>query len=191
MLRWPSLVIDYLRDKKILLILDNCEHLIVACARLVDDLLHQCAGLKVLASSREALGIAGEMAYRTPSLADPNRRSLFVERARAANPKFTLTESNASSVAQICSRLDGIPLAIELAAARTKLLSAEQIAARLDDRFRLLVGGSRTALPRQQTLRALIDWSYDLLSEEEKATPADCVGVRRRLDAGCSGSCGR
>ncbi len=163
-----NIVTDYLRDKKLLLILDNCEHLIAACAKLADDLLHQCAGLKILASSREALGIAGEVAYRTPSLADSESTSLFVERARAANSKFSLTDSNASSVAQICHRLDGIPLAIELAAARTKLLSADQIAARLDDLFRLLVGGSRTALPRQQTLRALIDWSYDLLSEEEK-----------------------
>jgi predicted ATPase len=163
-----NLVTDYLRDKKLLLLLDNCEHLIAACARLADDLLHQCAGLKILASSREALGIAGEVAYRTPSLADAESTSLFVERARAANSKFSLTDSNASSVAQICHRLDGIPLAIELAAARTKLLSADQIASRLDDLFRLLVGGSRTALPRQQTLRALIDWSYDLLSEEEK-----------------------
>jgi predicted ATPase/class 3 adenylate cyclase len=163
-----SQVMDYLRVKKLLLILDNCEHLIEACARLADDLLHQCAGLKILASSREALGIAGEVAYRTPSLADSESTRLFVERARAANPKFSVTDSNASAVAQICSRLDGIPLAIELAAARTKLLSVDQIAARLDDLFRLLVGGSRTALPRQQTLRALIDWSYDLLSEEEK-----------------------
>jgi non-specific serine/threonine protein kinase len=163
-----NLVMDYLRDKKLLLILDNCEHLIAACARLADELLHQCAGLKILASSREALGIAGEVAYRTPSLADSESTSLFVDRARAANSKFSLTDSNASSVAQICSRLNGIPLAIELAAARTKLLSADQIASRLDDLFRLLVGGSRTALPRQQTLRALIDWSYDLLSEEEK-----------------------
>jgi predicted ATPase/class 3 adenylate cyclase len=163
-----NLVTDYLRDKKLLLILDNCEHLIAACARLADDLLHQCAGLKILASSREALGIAGEVAYRTPSLADSESTRLFVERAHAANPKFSLTDSNAASVAQICRRLDGIPLAIELAAARTKLLSADQIASRLDDLFRLLVGGSRTALPRQQTLRALIDWSYDLLSEEER-----------------------
>jgi predicted ATPase/class 3 adenylate cyclase len=163
-----NLIMDYLRDKKLLLILDNCEHLITACARLADELLHQCAGLKILTSSREALGIAGEVAYRTPSLADSESTSLFVDRARAANSKFAITDANASAVAQICSRLDGIPLAIELAAARTKLLSAEQIAARLDDLFRLLVGGSRTALPRQQTLRALIDWSYDLLTEEEK-----------------------
>ncbi len=163
-----SLVMDYLRDKKLLLILDNCEHLIAACARLADDLLHQCVGLKILASSREALGIAGEVAYRTPSLEESESTRLFVERARAANSKFSLTDSNALSIAKICSRLDGIPLAIELAAARTKLFSVDQIAARLDDLFRLLVGGSRTALPRQQTLRALIDWSYDNLFEEEK-----------------------
>ncbi|MFT3896019.1 MAG: adenylate/guanylate cyclase domain-containing protein [Anaerolineales bacterium] len=164
----PTLLMDYLRDKKLLLILDNCEHLIQACAKLANDLLHQCAALKILASSREALGIAGEMSYHIPSLADSESMRLFCERASAVNPNFHLTESNASYVAQICSRLDGIPLAIELAAARAKLLSPEQIASRLDDRFRLLVGGSRTALPRQQTLRALIDWSYDLLSEDEK-----------------------
>jgi predicted ATPase/class 3 adenylate cyclase len=163
-----NLVTDYLRDKKLLLVLDNCEHLIQACAHLANDLLHQCAHLKILASSREALGIAGELAYHTPSLAESESTRLFVERARAANPKFALTDSNRSAIHQICLRLDGIPLAIELAAARSKLLSAEQIAARLDDLFRLLVGGSRTALPRQQTLRALIDWSYDLLSEEER-----------------------
>ena len=163
-----NIVTDYLRDKKLLLILDNCEHLIAACARIADDLLRQCAGLKILASSREALGIAGEIAYRIPSLAESESTQLFVERARAANARFALTDANAPAIAQICQRLDGIPLAIELAAARTKLLSPEQIAARLDDMFRLLVGGSRTALPRQQTLRALIDWSYDLLCDEEK-----------------------
>ena len=161
-------VVDYLRDKKLLLILDNCEHLITACARLANELLRQCAGLKVLASSREGLGIAGELAYRIPSLAGTESTCLFEERARAANPNFARTETNTAAIAQICTRLDGIPLAIELAAARTKLLSVEQIATRLDDRFRLLVGGNRTALPRQQTLRALIDWSYDLLSPEEQ-----------------------
>ncbi len=163
-----NLVIDYLREKKSLIILDNCEHLIEACARLADDLLHQCAGLKILASSRESLGIAGEVSYHVPSLDVSESTQLFLDRARAVNPNFRLTDGNAASIAQICYRLDGIPLAIELAAARVKLLSPEQIAARLDDRFRLLVGGSRTALPRQQTLRALIDWSYDLLSDEEK-----------------------
>ncbi len=164
---------DYLRDKNLLLILDNCEHLIAACARLAEDLLHHCTGLKILASSREALGIAGEMAYRIPPLADSESTRLFMERARASTAKLSLTGSEVSSISQICSRLDGIPLAIELAAARTNFLSIDQIAARLDDRFRLLTGGSRTALPRQQTLRALIDWSYDLLGE------AECALLRR------------
>lgn len=163
-----ALVTDYLRDKHALLLLDNCEHLIQACARLADDLLHQCAGLVILASSREALGIAGEMVYQTPSLQASEATRLFVERARAVNPHFELTAANTAAVATVCSRLDGIPLAIELAAARIKMLSPEQIAVRLNDRFRLLVGGSRTAIPRQQTLRALIDWSYDLLSDQEK-----------------------
>ncbi|MGH2523024.1 MAG: ATP-binding protein, partial [Anaerolineales bacterium] len=143
-----------------------------------------CPHLKIIASSREALGIAGETAYRVPSLSLPDVHSpisnfqslaqyeavqLFLERARAVQPRFALTAQNASGVAQICQRLDGIPLALELAAARVKMLSVEQIAARLDDRFRLLTGGSRAALPRQQTLRALIDWSYDLLPESERA----------------------
>ena len=178
-----ELVLNYLRDKSLLLILDNCEHLIETSAHLADQFLHASPGLKIIASSREALGINGETVYRVPSLAlPPDFRSLgdfgsllqtesiqlFLDRACAANPNFSLTEKNASSVAQICHRLDGIPLAIELAAARITVFSAEQIAARLDDRFRLLTGGSRTALPRQQTLRALIDWSYDLLSEDEQ-----------------------
>jgi predicted ATPase/class 3 adenylate cyclase len=163
-----ALVGDYLRGKQLLLLLDNCEHLIEGCARLADDLLHQCTQLKILTSSREALGIAGETAYRIPSLASAESIQLFVDRARAVNPKFDLSDASAPAVSRICARLDGIPLAIELAAARTKLLSPEQIAQRLDDRFHLLVGGSRTAVPRQHTLRALIDWSYDLLSEEEK-----------------------
>ncbi len=116
------------------------------------------------------MGIAGEVSYRIPSLTDSESTELFVDRARAANQWASGGRTpTASSIAQICSRLDGIPLAIELAAARVKLLSAEQIASRLDDRFRLLVGGSRTALPRQQTLRALIDWSYDLLTDDERS----------------------
>ena len=161
-------VMDYLRDKQSLLILDNCEHLIEACARLVDHLLHQCSELKIIASSREPLGVAGEVVYRTPPLMETESTQLFVERARLANPQFKPTETNAKAIAQICARLDGIPLAIELAAARSRMLSPEQLATRLNDRFRLLVGGSRTALPRQQTLRALIDWSYDLLTEGEQ-----------------------
>ena len=163
-----DLVANYLRSKQMLLMLDNCEHLIEACARLAEDLLHECPRLKILTSSREALGIAGEIAYHTPSLKNDESTRLFVDRARAANPKFSLTDANAPAIAAICTRLDGIPLAIELAAARTRLMTPEQIAARLGDRFSLLVGGNRTALPRQQTLRALIDWSYDLLAVDEK-----------------------
>jgi predicted ATPase/class 3 adenylate cyclase/Flp pilus assembly protein TadD len=171
-------LLDWLKDKESLLILDNCEHLIDACAQLVDSIVHSCPKTRVLASSREALGIAGEVAYRVPSLPLPDIKNeqiesfasaqLFIERAAQAKPDFKLTDENKDVVAQICQRLDGIPLAIELAAARVKVLSVEQIAERLDDRFRLLTGGSRTALPRQQTLRALIDWSYNLLTEEER-----------------------
>ena len=165
-----NILTDYLRGKQLLLILDNCEHLVEASARLADHLLHECPKLKIIASSREALGISGETVYRVPSLADKESTRLFVERAMKAEPRFHLTEENASSIAQICSRLDGIPLAIELAAARVKLFSPQQIAERLDDRFKLLTGGSRTALPRQQTLRALIDWSYQTLTETEQRT---------------------
>ena len=178
----------YLRARTLLLILDNCEHMIDAVAQWVDLLLRNCPGLRVLATSREALGIAGETAFRVPSLSLPDVRHLpsmeklaqydavrlFVDRASNVSPDFRLTEQNRPSVAQICARLDGIPLALELAAARVKALSVEQIATRLDDRFRLLTGGSRTALPRQQTLRALIDWSYDLLSEPEQRVLRAC-----------------
>ena len=178
-----EILTDYLRSKTALLILDNCEHLVEAAAQLAETLLQACPNLRILVSSREALGIPGEMPYRVPSLAIPNAREthsaesilqfeaahLFIERARSAAPAFTVTDENAPAIAKICTRLDGIPLAIELAAARVKILKVEQIAERLDDRFRLLTGGSRTALPRQQTLRALIDWSYDLLSMTERA----------------------
>ncbi len=174
---------DYLQAKNILLLLDNCEHLLEACAQLTDVLLHACPHLKILVSSREALGIAGEVSFRVSSLALPDARHLpslesltqydsvrlFIERAVAVKSDFVVTNENAPAVAQVCSRLDGIPLAIELAAARVKGLSVEQISKRLDDRFRLLTGGSRTALPRQQTLRAMIEWSYDLLSDGERA----------------------
>ena len=177
-----EIITDYLRAKNALLILDNCEHLIEAVAQLAETLLQACPDLRLLVSSREALGIAGETPYRVPSLAIPNAQGghtaesilnyeaarLFIERAKAVAPAFTVTDENASAIAQVCTRLDGIPLAIELAAARVKILKPEQIAERLNDRFRLLTGGSRTALPRQQTLRALIDWSYDLLSDSER-----------------------
>jgi non-specific serine/threonine protein kinase len=185
----------HLQFRQLLLVLDNCEHLIAACAELVEMLLRNCPRLRVLATSREVLGIAGETTLLVPSLPVPDDRRpttddrppperlkartperlmeyeavrLFVDRAVAVSPSFQVTERNAAAVAQVCSRLDGIPLAIELAAARVRALTVEQIAARLDDRFRLLTGGSRTALPRQQTLRALIDWSHDLLSEPER-----------------------
>ena len=179
-----AMLLDHLHAKTTLLILDNCEHLIEACAQFADKILHAASKVKFLATSREALGIAGETAYRVPSLSLPpkdftglqDNRSvtqyeavrLFIDRALAVQPDFSVTNANAPALVQICQRLDGIPLALELAAARVKSLSVEQIAARLDDRFRLLTGGSRTALPRQQTLRATIDWSYDLLMEEER-----------------------
>jgi len=172
---------DYLRYKQLLLILDNCEHLVAASAQLVEHLLQACPNLTVLVTSREGLAIPGEVTFQVPSLSLPNQEQttsddimvsecvqLFAERAQAAAPAFKITPENAGFVAQICRRLDGIPLAIELAAARVQVLSVEQIASRLQDRFRLLTGGSRTALPRQQTLQALIDWSWDLLSEPER-----------------------
>jgi predicted ATPase/class 3 adenylate cyclase len=176
-------VIDELKSKTVLLVVDNCEHVLAACAAMVDALAKSCPGLRVLASSREALNIPGETIYKVPALAvpDPNRPPppdslsqyesvrLFIERAVAMQPTFTITNQNAPAVAQICAQLDGMPLAIELAAARCRMMTPEQIAARLDDRFKLLTGGSRTLLPRQQTLRALIDWSFDMLSDEEKA----------------------
>ena len=175
-----ELLIEYFGFRKALLIFDNCEHLIEATARLAESLLQACKNIHILASSREALGVKGELAYRVPSLNIPEESSdisslmksesarLFVERALDSFPDFSLTPSNASTIAQICSRLDGIPLALELAAARVKMMTVDEIAKRLDDRFRLLTGGARTALPRQQTLRAMIDWSYNLLSEQEK-----------------------
>jgi predicted ATPase len=177
-------LVDALLPKKLLLILDNCEHLLEACAALAQALLHRCPGVQILATSRERLNVAGETTYRIPSLSSPDPSTLnsplsaltqyeavrlFIDRAIAVVPAFAVTNANAPAVAEVCHRLDGIPLAIELAAARVRVLSAEQIAARLDDRFRLLTGGSRASLPRQQTLRALIDWSYDLLSEAERA----------------------
>jgi predicted ATPase/class 3 adenylate cyclase len=177
-----SQIKDFCKKKKLLLILDNCEHLIEACARISNRLLRACPNLRILASSREALGVPGEVPYRVPSLKTPAPETLnnlaefeaieavqlFTERAKTALTSFALTPQNAPTVARICQRLDGIPLAIELAAARVRVMTVEQISERLDDRFRLLTGGSRTALPRQQTLRALIDWSYSLLNEQEK-----------------------
>jgi predicted ATPase len=177
-----TLLSDYLRSKELLLILDNCEHLLSACAQMVTTLLQTCPNICILVTSREALNISGEFSFRVPSLSVPDARrlpelsvlsqyeamQLFMERAEMVQPGFELTDTNAHAIVQICHRLDGIPLAIELSVARVKMMPVEQVAARLDDRFRLLTGGSRTALPRHQTLRALIDWSYDLLSEQER-----------------------
>jgi predicted ATPase/class 3 adenylate cyclase len=177
-----ELLKEYLHEKRSLIVLDNCEHLIEASARVTDRLLNTASGLKILASSRESLGVRGEFTYPVPSLSLPDIKRLpiveqlsqyeavrlFIDRASLVAPRFVVNKQNAPFIAQICHQLDGIPLAIELAAARVKVLSVEQISKRLDDRFRLLTGGSRTALPRQQTLRALIDWSYDILSEKEQ-----------------------
>ena len=172
----------YLKSKELLIVLDNCEHLIKACAQYAEQLLAACPKLKILATSIEALGLFNETTWQVPSLPLPEMQvplslkelqqfasiELFDERARNAKSGFALDQRNASSVAQICQRLDGIPLAIELAAARIKVLSVDEIAKRLDDRFSLLTAGSRTAIPRHQTLRATIDWSYDLLTEPER-----------------------
>ena len=173
---------DHLKEKRLLLVLDNCEHLVGACATLVEALLRRCPGVRVLATSREGLEVAGEHRYRVPSLSIPDLAhlppperlseavavALFVARARERRADFALTTQNACAVAQVCARLDGIPLAIELAAARVDSLGVEGIAARLDDRFRLLTGCPRSALPRQRTLRAALDWSYALLSDAER-----------------------
>jgi predicted ATPase/class 3 adenylate cyclase len=175
-------LLSALKEQKVLLVLDNCEHLLEGSTRLVDALLHACPKLKVLLSSREALGISGERVYRVPSLSLPDPRQaptpqslplytavqLFIERAVAVKAEFAVTNHNAPAVAGVCQRLDGIPLALELAAARLRSLSVEELEQRLSDRFRLLTGGSRTALPRQQTLRAMIDWSYDLLEPNQQ-----------------------
>jgi len=182
-----STLVNFLRGKNLLLLLDNCEHLLSVTSALAAELLRSCPRLKILATSRHSLGIKGEAAFRVPPLqvlevhADDFRGpdfaqrlsqyeavKLFIARAVAVRPDFIITNANAPAVAEICIRLDGIPLAIELAAARVKLLNVDQIASRLDDRFRLLRGGSRDGLPHQQTLKALIDWSHDLLTEKER-----------------------
>jgi non-specific serine/threonine protein kinase len=170
------------RGKRLLLVLDNCEHLLTASAELADAVLRSGEAVRILATSREALGVEGERLYGLRSLAVPAQAiegdrqavggveavKLFVDRAQMALDGFSLTEENAGAIAEVCRRLDGIPLAIELAAARVRMLSPDQIRARLDDRFRLLTGTSKTALPRHQTLRATIQWSYDQLSPAEQ-----------------------
>lgn len=175
-------LLTYLQTQNCLLILDNCEHLIDAVAHFVQIALQRCPDLKILAGSREILNLAGEVIYTVPPLSLPSDHQstavnewqsyeairLFVERATAVQPQFEVTKSNIQSIVHICRQLDGIPLAIELAAARVKLLTTQQIAVRLDNRFRFLTTGQRTAVPRQQTLQALIDWSWELLSKPEQ-----------------------
>jgi predicted ATPase/DNA-binding SARP family transcriptional activator len=161
-------IIEIIRDRELVLVLDNCEHVVDSAARLVEALLRACPRLRVLATSREPLAIAGERAWLVPPLAGTDASRLFVERAQDVMPAFALDDGNARAVAEICRRLDGLPLAIELAAARVRVLSLAQIIERLEDRFRLLASGSRSAIPRHQTLRAAIDWSYALLSAEEQ-----------------------
>ena len=169
-----------LQSKQLLLLLDNCEHLAEACRDLAGQLLHACPQITILATSREILQVAGELVWPVPPLATPDATvtdpeqlmgyeslQLFVERARAVRPGFVLTTRNAPAVVQICQRLDSIPLAIELAAARVRHMAVEAILAHLDDRFSLLTAGSHTS-SRQQTLRSAIDWSYALLTEPER-----------------------
>ncbi|MBV6478287.1 MAG: Photosystem I assembly protein Ycf3 [Ignavibacteria bacterium] len=177
-----DIIADNLKEKEMLIILDNCEHLIDELARFADNILKVCSKLKIIATSREALSCHGEVTHRILSLETPDPREklspeilsqfeavrLFIERAEAVRSDFKVDNENAAALAAICYQLDGIPLAIELAAARVKVLTLEKIHERLSDRFKLLTDGKRTALPRQQTLLALINWSYDLLSDKEK-----------------------
>ncbi len=174
-------LVDVLAGRDAVLVLDNCEHLIGAAAVLADELLARCADLRIIATSREPLGIAGEHLVQVPPLRMPPPDAtpevalehaavrLFADRAAAASPGFAVDEATAPHVIEICRRLDGQPLALELAAARLRSMSVAQVAERLDDRFRLLTGGSRAALPRQRTLRAVVDWSWELLDDAERA----------------------
>ena len=176
-----AVLAEHLDGKRALLVLDNCEHIVDACALAAHSLLGECPNLHIAATSREALNIPGEVVWRVPSLRLPDGSgvdlqalieceavALFIDRARAVEHDFALTVANAEAVAEICVRLDGIPLAIELAAARVSVIPVDEILRRLNDRLRLLTGGSRTALPRQQTLRASMDWSYGLLTDAEQ-----------------------
>jgi predicted ATPase/DNA-binding SARP family transcriptional activator len=163
-----STIVEQLQSRSMLLVLDNCEHVVDACSELVEAILRRCPGVRVLATSREALGVPGETAWLVPPLDSREAAALFVERAQGVLPTFSLTDANGTSVSEICRRLDGMPLAIELAAARVRVLTPDQIASRLSDAFRLLNAGSRTALPRHRTLRGTMDWSYALLNAREQ-----------------------
>ncbi|MBV8995250.1 MAG: hypothetical protein JO287_16485 [Pseudonocardiales bacterium] len=175
-------LVEYLRVRRVLVVLDNCEHLLAACAGFVDTLLRACPSLTILTTSRSPLGVPGEITWRVPSMSLPTEPalqpieslrqfdavSLFIDRALQVRPDFAVTAGTAPAVAQICHDLDGIPLAIELAAARVRVMAPEQICRALSDRFHVLTGGTRTVMPRQQTLQASLDWSYDLLSADER-----------------------
>jgi non-specific serine/threonine protein kinase len=180
---WTEMLVGALRPKQLLLVLDNCEHLLAGCVALIDLLLRGCPEVRVLTTSREPLGMLGETALRVPPLTYPEAEAarprleeliqyeavrLFVERAGAASLPFALTAENAAAVARLCRGLDGIPLALEMAASRVRAMPVAALAERLDDRFRLLADGNRAALPRHRTLRAMLEWSYDLLSEPER-----------------------
>lgn len=175
-----DVLIEFLQGKDLLVVVDNCEHLAEESAAVIDRLVHAASGLRVIATSRETLGAEGESVFRVPSLDTPKADEppealatyeavrLFCDRAAQATADFGLTTDNARSVTEICRRLDGMPLAIELAAARIRMLTPQEIAKRLDDQFKLLTGGLRTGIRRQQTLRAAVDWSYEMLSPEEQ-----------------------
>src|SRR5947208_7500811 len=167
--RWlVATLAEYLAPKHALIVLDNVEHLLDACAVLADTLLRSCPELRILVTSRRPLGISGEVSFTVPPLPSPEAVRLFAERAVSVAPGFAVTAENEATVGQLCKQLEGIPLAIELAAARLNVLSVEQFLVRLQDRFALLTTGSRTALPRQQTLWRTIEWSYGLLSLDDQ-----------------------
>ncbi|MDL2079117.1 BTAD domain-containing putative transcriptional regulator [Streptomyces sp. GXMU-J15] len=173
-------LVEHCARRRLLIVLDNCEHVVDAAARLAEHLLARCPGLTVLATSREPLGVPGEVLRPVEPLLEPYALQLFADRGAAARPGFRVDDDPAAC-AEICRRLDGLPLAIELAAARLRMLTPRQIADRLDDRFRLLTSGSRTVLPRQQTLRAVVDWSWDLLDEDER----EVLGRLSVFSGGC------
>ncbi|HEV2782649.1 MAG TPA: BTAD domain-containing putative transcriptional regulator [Actinophytocola sp.] len=161
-------LVEALTGQQCLIVLDNCEHVITAAATVADALLSRCPGLRILATSREPLAITGEVVFPVGPLEPAEAVRLFVDRATAARPGFALDEGNTATVAEICQRLDGLPLALELAAARLRSMTLAQIADLLDDRFRLLTGGSRTSMPRHRTLRSVVEWSWDLLDKPER-----------------------
>jgi non-specific serine/threonine protein kinase len=177
------MITDHLAAKRLLLVLDNAEHLLDACVQLIDRIMRCSSSVAMLVTSRQRLGLAGERTYRVPSLTVPGTNEtstpetvsryegvrLLVERAKLVRPDFDVTTENASAIASICARLDGMPLAIELAAPRLRSMSVDELNERLDQRFALLTDGSRAALARHRTLRSTIDWSYDLLTDVEQA----------------------